>query len=78
MSATTLVNATAVHPADLTLADRCDSCEAQAFVRAVWGSTLIDLLFCNHHANRFGPGLIAQGAQIWRDPVIQRENDTDH
>ena len=34
--------------ADLTAADRCDRCGAQAFVRAVL--TAGELLFCAHHA----------------------------
>ncbi|WP_326502536.1 DUF7455 domain-containing protein [Rothia nasimurium] len=34
---------------ELTTADRCDACGAQAYVRVVMGSGL-DLLFCGHHA----------------------------
>ena len=35
----------------LTSKDRCDSCGAQAYVRASFESG--DLLFCNHHYRRF-------------------------
>ena len=37
-------------PRVLTLQDRCDRCNAQAFVK-VTGSTG-DLLFCGHHYNK--------------------------
>lgn len=33
---------------ELTAADRCDRCGAQAYVRTVLGSGS-ELLFCNHH-----------------------------
>ncbi len=35
---------------ELTAADRCDSCGAQAWVRALMGTT--ELLFCAHHGSR--------------------------
>ncbi|MGB9378513.1 MAG: hypothetical protein WCB04_13480 [Mycobacteriales bacterium] len=37
---------------ELTAADRCDRCSAQARVRAILpgGS---DLMFCNHHAQQY-------------------------
>ncbi|MGL5808754.1 MAG: DUF7455 domain-containing protein [Nocardioides sp.] len=42
---------TAIAPdaADLTAADRCDRCGAQAFLRAIMPGG-IELLFCAHHA----------------------------
>lgn len=40
---------TAVAPAALTAADRCDRCGAQAYLRVELASGL-DLLFCAHHA----------------------------
>lgn len=36
---------------ELTALDRCDSCGAQAYVRATLASG--DLLFCAHHGARF-------------------------
>jgi hypothetical protein len=38
---------TTVQTPDLTMADRCDRCGAQAFVRAVLAAG--ELLFCSHH-----------------------------
>lgn len=35
---------------ELTGMDRCDRCGAQAYVRAVLGSSGGELLFCGHHA----------------------------
>ncbi|TSD96035.1 hypothetical protein FOS14_16860 [Skermania sp. ID1734] len=40
----------------LTAADRCDRCGAAAKVRAVLTSGG-ELLFCQHHANKYGAGL---------------------
>lgn len=50
--------------APLTALDRCDSCSAQAYVRA----TLVtgDLLFCAHHAARFKEKL-SGSALAWHD-----------
>lgn len=45
----------------LTALDRCDTCSAQAYVRAVLPSGQ-DLLFCGHHANVHRPGLVMSGA----------------
>jgi hypothetical protein len=47
----------------LALADRCDSCGAQAFV-AVIMSAGSELLFCGHHYRKHETALAAQGAQI--------------
>ncbi|GAA3926552.1 hypothetical protein GCM10023085_04910 [Actinomadura viridis] len=47
----------------LSVADRCDRCGAQAYVRAV----LVgggDLLFCAHHGRRYAEALRAGGADI--------------
>ena len=41
------MTSTLLAPADLTAADRCDRCGAQAFYRAVLTSG--ELLFCAHH-----------------------------
>ena len=47
----------------LSVADRCDRCGAQAYVRAV----LVgggDLLFCAHHGRKYAEALRATGADI--------------
>ena len=38
-----------IKPAELTAADRCDACGAQAYVRVELATG--ELLFCAHHAN---------------------------
>lgn len=47
----------------LTLLDRCDACQAQAFVRVSILSTdgaPSELLFCGHHFNKHEPALITR------------------
>lgn len=39
---------TLAHPPQLTAADRCDRCGAQAYVRVQFTATT-PLLFCRHH-----------------------------
>jgi hypothetical protein len=53
-----------VTSAPLTALDRCDSCGAQAYVRA----TLVtgELMFCAHHAARFKDSL-SGSAIAWHD-----------
>lgn len=41
---------TTLERAPLSIADRCDSCGAQAFVRAVFVSG--ELTFCGHHGRQ--------------------------
>ena len=48
----------------LTAADRCDSCGAQAYVRATLATG--ELLFCAHHAARFKEKL-SGSALAWHD-----------
>jgi hypothetical protein len=48
----------------LTALDRCDSCGAQAYVRATM--TTGDLLFCAHHAAEFKEKLSATALE-WHD-----------
>lgn len=47
----------------LSATDRCDRCNAQAYVRVVLpgGS---DLLFCGHHWNRHEPALRPQAVEV--------------
>ncbi|MBG0833267.1 hypothetical protein HS041_36820 [Planomonospora sp. ID67723] len=47
----------------LKIADRCDQCGAQAFVRVVFGPSR-DLLFCGHHYHRHEPTLVARHPYI--------------
>ena len=47
----------------LTLADRCDRCGAQAYVRATLPSGS-DLVFCGHHGNEHRASLLVAGAGI--------------
>lgn len=47
----------------LTAADRCDRCGAHAYVRAVLSGGG-ELLFCAHHARKYGESLRAAGAEI--------------
>lgn len=53
----------------LKIADRCDRCRAQAFVRVVMSSGL-PLDFCGNHFRRYELALLAQAADIiderWR------------
>ena len=44
--------------------DRCDSCGAQAYVRAVLNGS--ELLFCAHHATKHEPKLRPM-AEAWHD-----------
>jgi len=48
------------------IADRCDQCSAQAFVRVRMPSQA-ELLFCGHHGREHGPALAAQGAEMRDD-----------
>jgi hypothetical protein len=49
----------------LTAADRCDRCGAQAFIRVVLPSGQ-DLLFCSHHGRKHEQELRALGGE-WLD-----------
>lgn len=57
-----------VATAPLTALDRCDSCGAQAYVRATL--TTGELLFCAHHAARFKEKL-AGSALTWHDETAR-------
>ena len=48
----------------ITGLDRCDSCGAQAYVRAVLGGS--ELLFCGHHARKHEEKL-RPIAEVWHD-----------
>lgn len=50
---------------DLSLADRCDQCGAQAWVRAYKDD--LELLFCGHHGNEHFPALFSQGFIVQDD-----------
>lgn len=63
METTTRPVPTELAAPSLTLADRCDSCGAQAFVRATMPSGTA-LLFCGHHGNAHRASLLGAGAQV--------------
>lgn len=48
----------------LNALDRCDSCGAQAYVRALLGGS--ELLFCAHHGRKHEPKLRPM-AEAWHD-----------
>ena len=58
----------AVLPPMFNALDRCDSCGAQAHMRAVLDTGT--LLFCGHHGNKYRAGLIAAGAAIEEDAIL--------
>ncbi len=49
-------------PDALTVADRCDRCGAQAFLRAVLMGG--DLLFCGHHGRAYADLLAQQAVEV--------------
>ncbi|WP_349897970.1 DUF7455 domain-containing protein [Parafrigoribacterium soli] len=51
-------------PHELTAADRCDSCGAQAYIRVSIGSS--ELLFCAHHGKKYQEKLTALATE-WHD-----------
>lgn len=57
----------------LTAADRCDACGAQAYVRVTVNST--ELLFCAHHAKRHQEKLSAVASE-WHDESSRLFEDT--
>lgn len=58
------------HAADrpMSALDRCDSCGAQAYVRAVLNGS--ELLFCGHHAKRHEAKLRPM-AEVWHDETAR-------
>jgi hypothetical protein len=56
------VETEAVLPPMFTALDRCDSCGAQAKARALLATGT--LLFCGHHATKYGTALFSAGAAI--------------
>ena len=53
---------TLLAPADLSTADRCDRCGAQAFYRAVLA--VGDLLFCAHHGREYSARLAEVALEV--------------
>lgn len=51
-------------PHQLTAADRCDACGAQAYIRVVVNNS--ELLFCAHHGRKHEEKLTAI-AESWHD-----------
>ena len=54
---------TMIEAAPLTAADRCDRCNAQAYVRVVLNGGS-ELLFCAHHYSKFSVSLRATARSI--------------
>ena len=59
-------------PHELTAADRCDSCGAQAYIRVSIGSS--ELLFCAHHGKKYQEKL-TQVATDWHDESARLFNE---
>jgi hypothetical protein len=61
----------------LVLADRCDRCPGQAYVRWMSDSEKLDrnqklyLDFCAHHSNEFQPSLLGQGFFIIEEKEVK-------
>ncbi len=53
---------TLLAPADLSTADRCDRCGAQAFYRAVLANG--ELLFCAHHGREYSDKLAEVALEV--------------
>ncbi|MEY4996740.1 MAG: hypothetical protein RLY59_144 [Actinomycetota bacterium] len=60
---------------ELTSLDRCDSCGAQAYVRATMPAGGV-LLFCAHHAAKHREKLTGLGAQ-WHDETAKLHASND-
>ncbi|KQO64949.1 DUF7455 domain-containing protein [Curtobacterium sp. Leaf261] len=56
----------------LSAADRCDSCGAQAYIRATMASG--ELFFCAHHGAQFKDKLAATAIE-WHDETSKLYND---
>ena len=56
---------------ELTALDRCDVCEARAWVRAVMRTS--ELLFCAHHATKHLPALEASALFVQDDRALLSE-----
>ena len=54
---------TTIEASPLTAADRCDRCNAQAYVRLVLNAGS-ELLFCAHHYSKFSVSLKATAREI--------------
>lgn len=61
---------TAIASHELTTMDRCDRCNAQAYVRVVLESSGGELLFCGHHARSVEATLKPLSAS-WHDETAR-------
>jgi len=62
--------------APLAVADRCDRCGAQAFVRARFGGGS-ELLFCGHHGRESLARLMELGAAVRDDTALINAKPND-
>ncbi|WP_374970429.1 hypothetical protein [Terrabacter sp. BE26] len=63
MSAATPPPALDTTPRQLTVADRCDRCDAQAWLKTIDRSGL-DLLWCAHHGRTHLPAFPDKGLEV--------------
>ncbi|PZS36220.1 MAG: hypothetical protein DLM59_01595 [Pseudonocardiales bacterium] len=70
---------TTLTPSDteLTAADRCDRCSAQALVRAIMPGGG-DLMFCGHHAKQYDASLRKVGVRIIDASTDAQATDRAH
>jgi len=57
------VNTALAPSVELTAADRCDRCGAQAYIRVILPSGS-DLLFCAHHGREHSEALVKANAEV--------------
>lgn len=67
---------------DLTVADRCDRCKAQAFYVGLYtasDSTELEILFCGHHGRNNAPALVEQGWTVldFTERINEKPTDPD-
>ena len=66
------IETSAVPATELTALDRCDSCGAQAYVRATLESG--ELYFCAHHATAYRESLLPT-VRHWHDETARLLED---
>lgn len=69
---TQTIETTAAHTTGLSALDRCDSCGAQAYVRATLESG--ELTFCAHHAAAYRESLLPT-VIAWHDETARLLED---
>jgi hypothetical protein len=64
---------------ELTVADRCDRCSAQAYVRVAHGTWPSELLFCAHHGSKHVPALqdIEERDRLYAETALMKQASTE-